>query len=218
MRTVPYRSAAEREEAADELRRHLHTGGLIAYPTETVYGFGCVPDPPAIERLARLKRRAPAKPFLLLVRSPDDARGLDWNASARRLADRFWPGPLTLILADPAGSWPVGVRGPDGTVALRVSSHPAVAAILAAADGPVTSTSANLPGDAAATDAAGAARAAGAGTGREGEGGILVLDGGALPPSPSSTIVDCTAAPARLVRAGALSLERLGEVVEIQDD
>lgn len=217
MRTVPYRSAAEREEVAAELRRHLHTGGLIAYPTETVYGFGCVPDPPAIERLARLKRREPAKPFLLLVRGPDDARGLDWRESARRLAERFWPGPLTLVLADPAGSWPVGVRGPDGTVALRTSSHPAVAAILAAADGPVTSTSANRPGEAAATDAAGAARAAEADGGPGREADLLVLDGGALPPSPSSTIVDCTADPVRRLRAGAVSLERLREVVDIRD-
>jgi L-threonylcarbamoyladenylate synthase len=203
---VRYRDAAERRDAAGRVRAHLEADGLVAYPTETVYGLGCALRRPALERLAAFKGD---RPFLLLARDRTDVPGLAWTPEAERLADAFWPGPLTLALDDPRGEYPREVRGPEGTVAVRVSPHPGIADLLAAAGGPVTSTSANRPGDRPALDAAGAAEA-----GRT-LGDLLVLDGGALPPSRPSTVVRCGAA-VRILREGVLKRSDLLEITELE--
>ena len=203
---IPYRGAAERRAAADRIRGHLSAGGLLAYPTETVYGFGCALRPRALERLAAFKGD---RPFLLLIRGRPDAPRLTWTPEAERLADAFWPGPLTLALDDPTSAYPPQVRGAEGTVAVRVSPHPGVADLLAAAGGPVTSTSANRPGDAAALDAIAAADA-----GRTLD-PLLVLDGGTLPPSRPSTVVRCGDG-VRILREGALTRSDLLTVTELE--
>lgn len=200
---VPFATDAERRRARDLVERHLRAGGLLAYPTETVYGLGCLPRDDALEALSALKRRPPEKPFLVLVRDRADTASLAWNPAAEALAEAFWPGPLTLILDDPQASWPPGVRDPQGGVAVRLSPHPAVAAILAAAGGPVTSTSANLPGEPPATSAA----ALGWLADRPGP-TPLVLDGGPLPQGPPSTVVDCRGRP-RITRSGAVGEEEV---------
>lgn len=206
--TVPFRDAADYRNASAQIRAHLEAGGIIAYPTETVYGLGGMPRADALAALAAHKERPPEKPFLLLARDRADVADLAWTPAAEALAEAFWPGPLTLVLDDPSGAWPPGVRGADGGVAVRVSPHPGVAAVLEAADGPVTSTSANAPGEppARSADELVDAAAEGAWGDRPGGGGsgLLVLDGGTLPDSPPSTIVDCRGRP-RLVRAGALA-------------
>src|SRR5437879_11634809 len=94
---------------------HLRSGGLIAYPTETVYGVGSRPLAADVAALQRLKGRRPDKPFLLLVSHRDmaEAQGLAFNAAARALARAFWPGPLSLVL--PGGSRrPPDLRGGPG--------------------------------------------------------------------------------------------------------
>jgi L-threonylcarbamoyladenylate synthase len=210
---LPYRNPREWDAAGDRLRRHLHAGGLIGYPTETVYGFGCALLSEPLERLARLKDRGPDQPFLVLIRSPADVGGLAWTEAARRLADAFWPGPLTLALADPDGRFPDAVRSPWGTVAVRVSPHPATAAILAACGGPVTSTSANRAGQPPSLDAYAAARALG-----DNGGPALVLDGGPLPPSRPSTILDCSGSEPRVLRVGTLPITEIEKVVKLEHD
>lgn len=210
---LQYHGPTEWDAAADRLARHLQAGGLIAYPTETVYGFGCALLPEPLRRLTRLKARGPDQPFLLLIRGPEDVPGLAWTDDARRLAEAFWPGPLTLALADPAHRFPDAVRGSSGAVAVRVSPQPATAAILAAAGGPITSTSANRPGQPPSLDAGAAARAFGAEVA-----GALVLDGGALPPSEPSTILDCAGPTPRLVRAGALPINEIEDLVRLDHD
>lgn len=211
--TLPYHGPPEWQAGEDRLRQHLHAGGLIAYPTETVYGFGCALVPEALRRLTRLKGRGPDQPFLLLIRDPEDVRELAWTESARRLAGAFWPGPLTLALADPQRRFPDAVRSLSGTVAVRVSPHPATAAILAACDGPVTSTSANRPGQPPSLDADAAARSFGTDISS-----ALVLDGGTLPPSEPSTILDCAGPTPRVVRAGALSIREIERTVRLGHD
>ena len=203
---IPYRTVEERARAAERLARHLSEGGLIAYPTETVYGLGCALESAALERLAAFKGD---RPFLLLVREPEDAADLAWTPAARRLAARFWPGPLTLALLDPHHRFPDRVRGAGGTVAIRVSPHPAAAALLDAAGGPLTSTSANAPGNVPAREALDAARAV------EPIRDIVVLDGGRLPPGPSSTIVRCTAG-VTVLRAGAVPVREIEAVVKLE--
>lgn len=202
---IPFRSAADRAREAPRVAAHLRAGGLIAYPTETVYGFGCALEHSALERLAALKGRTAEEPFLLLVEG-GEVPGLHWTESAHRLAAAFWPGPLTVVLRAEPGRFPDRVVGRGGTVAVRSSPHPAVKAILSALGAPITSTSANIVGEPPATSAAGiVARWSELGSPSD----LWILDGGPLPPSPPSTIVECTAARPRILREGAISLTAL---------
>ncbi len=185
---------------------HLARGGIVAYPTETVYGFGGPCTPAGVARIQRLKRRSGEQPLLILLRGPEDAVGLRWPDEARTLASVFWPGPLTLVLSDPDRIFPDGVRSKEGTVAVRVSPHPLVAALLEFVATPLTSTSANVPGGPPALTAQDALDAAmRLGAGEE----MLVLDGGSLPPSGPSTIVDCSGDVPVVVREGSVSASRL---------
>ncbi|NIP83822.1 MAG: threonylcarbamoyl-AMP synthase [Gemmatimonadetes bacterium] len=202
---LAYGTPEERAAAAGRLTRHLADDGLVVYPTETVYGIGCALRPEALRRLADFKG---GRPFLLLIRGRDDAGGLIWTPAAERLAHHFWPGPLTIALRSD-GRYPPQVVGPEGAVAVRVSPHPAIPAILAAADGPVTSTSANRPGRPPARTAGEAAELT-AELNR-----LLVLDGGELPPASPSTIVECAGGP-RVIREGAISRLELESVVELE--
>lgn len=212
---ILFRTPTERRRQAARVADHLHDGGVIAYPTETVYGFGCIVREDALARLARLKSREAAKPFLLLVRSAAELVGVRWSDSAHRLADAFWPGPLTLALPVEPGAFPRGVVSAEGTVAARVSPHEGVGAILDAVGVPITSTSVNLPGAPPSDTADEAAEIIAA---LEGGESVLLLDGGSLPASPPSTIVDCSREPPRLVRAGAVSPDALRRVVREIDD
>lgn len=202
---IRYRTPANWAAASDRVRAHLATGRIVAYPTETVYGLGGRLEPDALDRLVQFKGD---RPFLLLVRGPEDVPGLAWTGAALRLAERFWPGPLTLALMDTGSRYPARVRGPDGAVAVRVSPHPAVAALLEASGGTITSTSANRPGHEPARDAAEAALEA------AGVPELLVLDGGRLPPGPPSTIVRCSDRVA-VIREGAVARAEIEAVVEL---
>ncbi len=193
-------------EVMDRVGRHLREGGLLAYPTETVYGFGGLVEPKPLKRLVRIKPPHARAGFLLLVASRESVPELTWTETACRLAGEFWPGPLTLILDDPRGRFPRPVRSDRGTVAIRRSPHPVAAAIVAAVGVPVTSTSANLPGEPPASSGEMALEAATrAGAGDE----LWVLDVGSLPPGPPSTIVDATGSVPIVVREGALDLSRV---------
>jgi len=207
---VPFHGPDDYARHGSRVAERLAAGGLIAFATETVYGFGCALVPAALRRLAQLKAREGRRPFLLLVAHPDQAPGLAWTPTARRLAEAFWPGPLTLALRAEPGRYPPEVTDPRGTVAVRISPHPAVAAILEAFGAPVTSTSANVPGEPpaatpdeveAAIHRLGAADA------------FWLLDSGPLPPSAPSTVVDCAADPPGVLRPGAIPVTELRAVV-----
>jgi L-threonylcarbamoyladenylate synthase len=98
VRRLAFASSSDVAEATPQVIVHLKRGGLIAYPTETVYGFGSLVRDDALTSLAGLKARDPSKPFLLLIQDASDIPALVWTASARKLVERFWPGPLTLAL------------------------------------------------------------------------------------------------------------------------
>lgn len=185
---------------------HVRGGGILAYPTETVYGFGGGCTPEAVERVRALKGRGEDRPLLVLLPGPEAAASLLWTDPARELASIFWPGALTLVLADPEATFPPGVRSREGGVAVRVSPHPFVVALMDVLGAPLTSTSANVPGEAPALDGAEAREAAlrlGAG------GDVLVVDTGRLPPSAPSTLVDCTGDRPVVLREGSIPLTRL---------
>ena len=209
---VPFQTAAEIAAAIPRVVAHLEGGGLLAYPTETVYGFGSRAVQADVAALAALKGRATSKPFLLLIseRSMAESHGLAFNASADALARAFWPGPLTLVLPGGSGRLPDLLRGPDGGIAVRWTSHHAIAQLVAALGVPLTSTSANLPGQPPGPGAAAIARdfASAVDAGR-----LLVLDGGVLGNRPPSTVVDCTRPQAQIVREGTLSVAELRRAV-----
>jgi L-threonylcarbamoyladenylate synthase len=208
MTALPFVTLADARAAVPRVKAHLRAGGLLAYPTETVYGLGSRPVDPDLRTLAALKGRAAGKPFLLLVASREmaEAQGLAMNESARALARAFWPGPLTLVLPGGSGRLPDLLRGPEGGIAVRWTSHAGVALLVDELGEPLTSTSANLPGappapgaDAILRDFAPAVA----------DGRLLVLDGGVLGNQPPSTVVDCTGPLARVVRSGAIPVARL---------
>jgi len=205
---VRFRSDEEVAAALPRVIAHLSAGRLLAYPTETVYGLGSRARAAEVQALAQLKGRRPDKPFLLLVadRAMAEAQGLAFNASASALARAFWPGPLSLVLPGGSGRLPDALRGPEGGIAVRWTSHRGMARLVGALGEPVTSTSANLPGSSPAPGAEAIVRDFA--TAVE-SGALLVLDGGVLGNSPPSTVVDCTQPVPRLIREGALTLAEL---------
>lgn len=208
--TVPFRTEAEQRSAVEPVVNHLSAGGILVYPTETVYGFGCLLEDAGLSRLSAAKRRTQDKPFLILVADPAAVDGVQWTVAARTLADAFWPGALTLALRAEAGAFPAAVVGRSGTVAVRVTAHSGMRTILKALGAPITSTSANAPGEPPATEVTQAGSAILA-TGADGP--FLLLDGGSLPASAPSTIVDCSTEPPRIIRVGAIRVAQLAECI-----
>jgi L-threonylcarbamoyladenylate synthase len=200
---LPFQTPAQIDAAIPAVAAHLAADRLLAYPTETVYGLGSAPTVPALDALSRLKGRAPGKPFLLLVsgRPMAERWGLVFTPSARALSSAFWPGPLTLVLRGGEGHLPEELRGREGGIAVRHTSHRAVERLVVTSDRPLTSTSANRPGG---PTAPGPDRLVELFRDAVDEGLLLVLDGGVLGNVPPSTLVDCTGPVPRLVREGAI--------------
>ncbi|MBI1723700.1 MAG: threonylcarbamoyl-AMP synthase [Gemmatimonadetes bacterium] len=209
---IPFRTKEEVADAIPTVVAHLVRRGLIAYPTETVYGLGSIVAPAAVDRLSALKGRAPGKPFLLLVADLAmlSGVGLRLTDAAERFAAAFWPGPLTLALPGGEDLLPDSLRGPEGGVAVRWTSQQGTARLIKTLGSPITSTSANRPRQPPAMDAAALAETFDAET-RDGT--LIVLDAGRLAPSPPSTLVDCTGSAPRVIREGAIAAERLASIV-----
>ena len=193
-------------ELAEEVVGHLRQGGLVAMPTETVYGFGGTLAERSLRALRGLKRRGQEKPFLILVPDASSVPELGWTAQARELAQVFWPGALTLVLKDDRERFPAGVRGPGGAVAIRQTPHPVARKLVEAVGEPLVSTSANPPGGRPALSGQEAlAVATSLGAGSE----LWILDAGTLAPSEPSTIVDCAGSRPTVLRVGSIPVDRL---------
>lgn len=182
-------------------------GGVIAFPTDTLYGLGCsLFDTAAVELVGRLKRRAPHHAFISLIPEPSQADGLALSVSpvARRLIQQCWPGPLSLIFVA-AEIVPASVRGEGGTIALRCPKDALSHALLQRVGGPVVSSSANLSGQPPAETAEEV-------VGYFGNQLDLVLDGGPRRGGVPSTLVDVSGPRPKLLRRGALDVRPwLGE-------
>lgn len=189
----------EAEALEEESRRLVNAGGILALPTETFYALAADPfQPTALKRLFALKGRSEDKPVLLLVADREMVQRVAREVPevALMLMARFWPGPLTLIL--PAlSALPDLVTGGTGTVGVRQPRQRVTCRELAALGMPLTGTSANRAGREPLTLAEEVARTFGAEV-------DLILDAGPCPGGLPSTIVDVTASPPRLVRAGAV--------------
>lgn len=206
--STPFWSPAEIHGATRTVCAHLAERGVLAYPTETVYGFGTAVDHESVETLVRMKQRPPAKPFLLLIAGSDmiERLGLVLTPSASQLAARFWPGPLTLVLPGGDLRVPKRLRGPEGGVAVRWTPHEGLQTLIKSYGEPITSTSANRPG---VPPAVAASEIISQWTEMVHRGTLMVLDGGRLPPSKPSTVVDCTGRRPRVIRPGVLSAAEL---------
>lgn len=182
----------------------LLEGGLVVFPTDTVYGLAASPrHPDQLERIYRVKGRDDGKPLPILVASSEDA--LNWadglTEEQALLLDIYWPGPLTLVV--PAGpDVPKRARAADGTVGLRAPNHPLALEIIARCGGALACTSANRSGEPAAVTATEAARSLGADV-------DLILDGGTTPGGVSSTVVGFDGDNLRLFREGPIALDHL---------
>ena len=183
------------EIAAAALRR----GAVVIFPTETFYGLGADPrSTEGVRSVFRLKRRPRDQPLPWIAADRSQVEEVcRLPAEAGALADRYWPGPLTLVLPLVADS--------AGTAAVRVSSHPAARALAAALGHPVVSTSANPSGQPPFTSAAGASSALAECAG--GMVGLLALDGGPTPGGAPSVILDATSGDLRPLRGSLEDLE-----------
>jgi L-threonylcarbamoyladenylate synthase len=195
--TTPILAASE--AAVADAARSLRDGGLVAFPTETVYGLGAdATNAGAIARLYEAKGRPAFNPLIAHVCDLEAAQRIaDFNAQAILLAEAFWPGPLTLVLPKAPGCAvaDLATAGLD-TIAVRVPAHPVARQILRAFGGPVVAPSANLSGHVSPTTAAHVQN--------DLEGRIdLIVDGGAVEVGVESTIVGCFDVP-MLLRPGGV--------------
>jgi L-threonylcarbamoyladenylate synthase len=189
-------------DAVREALGVLNRGGLVAFPTDTVYGVGALAfDGSAVEAIYRAKDRPVEKAIPVLMGDTADLEkvGLDIPNVAYRLAARFWPGPLTLVIPkNPA--LPEAVSATP-TVGVRVPDHEAARALLRAA-GPLAVTSANLSGQPSPATAEEVLAQLG--------GRIdLILDGGITPGGVPSTVVNCTSPNLKILRDGPITLEAI---------
>jgi L-threonylcarbamoyladenylate synthase len=200
---LSYTDATVYSQAVEVLR----AGGLVAFPTDTVYGVGALAfDGPAVESIYEVKDRPPEKAIPVLLGDLDDLDkvALRVPPMALNLATSYWPGPLTLIVPKRL-ELPAAVSASE-TVGVRLPDHPVARALLRMA-GPMAVTSANRSGLPAPSLAEEVLAQLG---GRI----ALVIDGGKTPGGMPSTVVDCTTAEPQILRAGPVDLEQIRSVLE----
>lgn len=184
----------------------LRAGGLVAFPTDTVYGVGALAfDAPAVEKIYEAKGRSTEKAIPILLGDTADLEKVTAQVSemALRLATRFWPGPLTLVV--PKHPSISDALSPLPTVGVRVPDHPVARALLRAA-GPMAVTSANLSGQASPSTAEEVLVQLG---GRI----ALIIDGGKTPDGVPSTVVNCAGAEPQILREGPITLAQIKAIL-----
>jgi L-threonylcarbamoyladenylate synthase len=180
----------------------LREGGLVAIPTDTVYGLAALPSSDdAVRRLFKAKRRHPGQATPILISAPQDLAALvsEVPKTARALMAAFWPGQLTVVL--PKAQRFRSLASPGTTVGVRVPDNEVPRRLVELLGSPITGTSANIAGGAEPLTSDDVSRQLGSSV-------DMVIDGGRCPGTPS-TVVDCTVDPPRIVRLGAISREEL---------
>lgn len=192
-----------------EAAQHLQQGGLVAFPTETVYGLGAdATNERAVAAIYEAKGRPRFNPLISHVLDAREAqRCVRWNALADKLAARFWPGPLTLVLPRVEGS-PIALLTTAGldTVAIRAPSHPVAQALMRAVGRPLAAPSANRSGTISPTTALHVAQSLG-------ERVPIILDGGTCLVGVESTVLDLTTPAPTLLRPGGATREAIEAVI-----
>lgn len=195
-------------EALSQAAQVLRRGGLVAFPTETVYGLGAnALDPAAVARIFVAKARPANNPLIVHVAALEQAQQLTatWPAEAEQLALRFWPGPLTLVLPKRLAVPDIVTAG-AATVAVRVPAHPVALALLRAAELPLAAPSANRANHLSPTTAAHVRASLG-------DAVDIILDGGPTSGGLESTVLDLSRAPACLLRPGLIPPSAIEEII-----
>jgi L-threonylcarbamoyladenylate synthase len=207
-RLIPVDRQAPDAAAVREAASLLARGGLVAFPTETVYGLGAdALNAGAVERIFEVKGRPPDNPIIVHIGNPAEIDRLVTvvPAAARTLITRFWPGPLTLVLPA-AQAVPAVTRGGLPTVAVRMPDHPVALALIRAAGRPLAAPSANISGRPSPTTAQHVLADLG-------DRVDLILDAGPTPVGVESTVLDLAGTPPALLRPGGVPLEALREAL-----
>jgi L-threonylcarbamoyladenylate synthase len=206
MRRVFVDPGAPQRDAIEEAAKWIRNGGIVAIPTDTLYGLACDPfRADAVARVFAVKGRSAGRALPLIAADAEQVAAHLGTLPplGARLAAHFWPGPLTLIVVAPA-ALVREVTGDTGTVGVRVPADEVARAIAAASDRPITATSANVSGDRATSDPDAVERTLG--------GCIdLLIDTGPTRGGAPSTIVDVTSVEPRLVRAGTIAWNEIQE-------
>ncbi len=185
----------------------LKEGGVVAFPTDTVYGVGVDPfQPEAVHKLYQIKGRPIDKPIPILVGSVGDVEHIAQNLplAFSKLAEQFWPGGLTLIVE--AKSLPIEITAGGDTVGVRMPDHPLALALLHRFGGAIATTSANKSDEPPATSAEEV----------QSELGALVdilLDGGRTVTQIASTVLDLSVSPPQILRPGSISMNQLAPFI-----
>lgn len=190
-------------EAIEKAAKILQLGGVVVYPTETVYGLGAnIMDQGTIERLFEIKGRNISKPISIAFRNLEQAKSFAvFNKAAEKLGEKFLPGPLTIILQAKLQLDPL-LGG--GKIGVRIVDHPVVSAILDKTKFPITATSANISGKESPTTAEEAID-------QIGEKVDLVINAGKCKLGKPSTVVDCSLGKIEILREGSIPREKISE-------
>jgi L-threonylcarbamoyladenylate synthase len=204
VRTVVLSPSSISGDSLRQIEHWLAGDGLVAFPTDTFYGLGAIPSRPgAVRTIFDVKGRDERQAVPIIAASLDVVRqaASDWTSRLERFAEAFWPGPLSLVIAAP-GDMASAIHGGLGTIAVRVPDNRVARAMAEAAGGFITATSANRSG-------APPVRTAGALDEVRHDPRVLIVDGGETPGGAPSTIVDVRGGQPTIVRAGAISTERV---------
>lgn len=205
---APHRAMQSTPHALAAAAQLLQAGELVAFPTDTVYGVGAIAwDATAVGKLYTAKLRSPDKAIPILLADAADLAlvARDLPPAALRLAERFWPGPLTLVVPK-AAAVPGAVTAGGDTVAVRIPDHPLARDLIRAAGAPLATTSANLSGGASPVTAEEVAA-------QLADRIAMILDGGRCPGGVASTVVDVTRAEPVILRPGPVTLEDLRQAL-----
>ncbi|MEO7298761.1 MAG: L-threonylcarbamoyladenylate synthase [Verrucomicrobiota bacterium] len=199
MEILPTHNAALFETAVHRAAELLRKGEIVALPTETVYGLAANAfDEKAVQKIFHAKGRPAHNPLIVHVASLDMAQRCvtDWPETAHKLAEAFWPGPLTLVLAR-SDKIPNAVSSGGGTVGVRWPSHPIMQAVIRACDFPLAAPSANRSNEISPTNAQHVQKSLG-------EKISLIIDGGQSQVGIESTVLDLTVQPPQILRPGMI--------------
>lgn len=206
MRRISISAASSDARGLNEAARVIEADGIVALPTDTLYGLAVNPfHPAAVARVFAAKGRAAERALLLIAADVEQIERHigPLSSQAQSLASAFWPGPLTLLMSAPA-TLAAGVASTDGTVGVRVPAHTIARELCRACGVPLTATSANLSGAEAPSRPADVERSLS-------DRIDLLIDAGTTPGGPPSTIVDVSGHLPKLVRAGAISWDEIRE-------
>jgi L-threonylcarbamoyladenylate synthase len=194
------------EESIGEAAAIIRLGGVVIYPTDTVYGLGCLPsDPEATKRVCEIKKRR-GSPLPLACHTREDAKRIvEWNRIADNLAGKFWPGSLMLIL--PAKIYyPMWVTGGSRNLGVRIPDHQVSLELIRLSGGVLVSTSANKSGETPPKNANEAVM-------QIGDQVDLILDAGPAPLNLPSTVLDLTGDELKILREGPVTLDEIHEAL-----